>query len=83
MKLTNLFNRPGVQNKRLEKEPESTSALREKTTKTEGKTITGSKSHKHSASQSALVEETMQSTDVFEAPTHQEFANGRRSPSSS
>ncbi|GJT38637.1 hypothetical protein Tco_0938502 [Tanacetum coccineum] len=73
----------GSKRRRLGKEPESTSALREKTTKTEGKTITGSKSHKHSASQSALVEETMQSTDVFEAPTHQEFANGRRSPSSS
>ncbi|GJW67742.1 hypothetical protein Tco_0122166 [Tanacetum coccineum] len=58
------------------KEPESTSAPREKTINTAGKTITGSKTHKHSASQSALVEETMQSTDVFEAPTHQEFETG-------
>ncbi|GJT62799.1 hypothetical protein Tco_1006332 [Tanacetum coccineum] len=55
------------------KEPESTSAPREKTTTTAGKTTTGSKTHKQSASQSALVEETMQSTDVFEAPAHQEF----------
>ncbi|GJS66236.1 hypothetical protein Tco_0680800 [Tanacetum coccineum] len=36
----------------------------------------GSKTHKHSASQSAPVEETMQSTDVFEAPAHQEFETG-------
>ncbi|GKE85642.1 hypothetical protein Tco_1559384 [Tanacetum coccineum] len=55
------------------KEPESTSAPRETTTTTAGKTTTGSKTHKQSASQSAPVEETMQSTDVFEAPAHQEF----------
>ncbi|GJS91296.1 hypothetical protein Tco_1067050 [Tanacetum coccineum] len=36
-------------------------------------TTTGSKTHKQSASQSAPVEETMQTTDVFEAPAHQEF----------
>ncbi|GJY17805.1 hypothetical protein Tco_0389296 [Tanacetum coccineum] len=58
------------------KEPESTSAPREKTTTTAGKTTTGSKTHKQSASQSAPVEETMQSTDVFEAPAHQEFETG-------
>ncbi|GJQ97936.1 hypothetical protein Tco_0009075 [Tanacetum coccineum] len=60
----------GSKRRRLGKEPESTSALREKTTKTTGKTTTSSKTHKQSASQSALVEETMQSTDVFEAPAH-------------
>ncbi|GKG10965.1 hypothetical protein Tco_0342365, partial [Tanacetum coccineum] len=48
-------------------------ALREKTTTSAGKTTTGSKTHKQSASQSAPVKETMQSTDVFEAPAHQEF----------
>ncbi|GJR92644.1 hypothetical protein Tco_0264818 [Tanacetum coccineum] len=37
---------------------------------------TGSKTHKQSASQSAPVEETMQTTDVFEAPAHQEFKIG-------
>ncbi|GKA90221.1 hypothetical protein Tco_0812091, partial [Tanacetum coccineum] len=43
------------------------------TTTTAGKTTsTGSKTHKKSASQSAPVEETMQTTDVFEAPAHQE-----------
>ncbi|GJS07636.1 hypothetical protein Tco_0364432 [Tanacetum coccineum] len=36
----------------------------------------GSKTHKQSASQSAPVEETMQTTDVFEAPAHQEFEIG-------
>ncbi|GJV26123.1 hypothetical protein Tco_1378818 [Tanacetum coccineum] len=41
-----------------------------------GKTTTSSKTHKQSASQSAPVEETMQSTDVFEAPTHPEFETG-------
>ncbi|GJS79829.1 hypothetical protein Tco_0729710 [Tanacetum coccineum] len=57
----------GSKRRRSGKEPESTSAPREKTTTTAGKTTTGSKTHKQSASQSALVEETMQSTDVFEA----------------
>ncbi|GJS16606.1 retrovirus-related pol polyprotein from transposon TNT 1-94 [Tanacetum coccineum] len=62
--------------RRSGKEPESTSTPREKTTTTAGKTTTGSKTHKQSASQSAPVEETMQSTDVFEAPAHQEFETG-------
>ncbi|GJS87233.1 hypothetical protein Tco_0019003 [Tanacetum coccineum] len=39
-------------------------------------TTTGSKTHKQSASQSAPVKETMQTTDVFEAPAHQEFETG-------
>ncbi|GJR05599.1 hypothetical protein Tco_0528583 [Tanacetum coccineum] len=55
----------------------STSAPSETTTTTAGKTTTtGSKTHKQSASQSALVEEIMQTTDVFEAPAHQEFEIG-------
>ncbi|GJX26620.1 retrotransposon protein, putative, ty1-copia subclass [Tanacetum coccineum] len=66
----------GSKRRRSGKEPESTSALRETTTTTAGKTTTGSKTHKQSASQSAPVEETMQSTDVFEAPAHQEFETG-------
>ncbi|GJY84523.1 hypothetical protein Tco_0497899 [Tanacetum coccineum] len=66
----------GSKRRRSGKEPESTSAPREKTTTTAGKTTTGSKTHKQSASQSAPVEETMQSTDVFEAPAHQEFETG-------
>ncbi|GKE71224.1 hypothetical protein Tco_1529296, partial [Tanacetum coccineum] len=66
----------GSKRRRSGKEPESTSAPRETTTTTAGKTTTYSKTHKQSASQSAPVEETMQSTDVFEAPAHQEFETG-------
>ncbi|GJR78783.1 hypothetical protein Tco_0149568 [Tanacetum coccineum] len=66
----------GSKRRRSGKEPESTSAPREKTTTTAGKTTTGSKTHKQSASQSAPVEETMQSTEFFEAPAHQEFETG-------
>ncbi|GJR00381.1 retrovirus-related pol polyprotein from transposon TNT 1-94 [Tanacetum coccineum] len=51
----------------------TTSATNRNVTTTAGKTTTGSKTHKQSASQSAPVEETMQSTDVFDAPAHQEF----------
>ncbi|GKD34194.1 hypothetical protein Tco_1249703, partial [Tanacetum coccineum] len=60
----------GSKRRRSGKEPASTSALREMTTTTAGKTTIGSKTHKQSASQSTLVEETMQSTDVFKAPAH-------------
>ncbi|GKB69098.1 hypothetical protein Tco_0930510, partial [Tanacetum coccineum] len=49
---------------------------KETTTTIAGKTTTGSKTHKQSASQPAPVEETMQTTDVFEAPAHQEFETG-------
>ncbi|GJR08191.1 hypothetical protein Tco_0790843 [Tanacetum coccineum] len=67
----------GSKRRRSGKEPASTSAPSETTTTTAGKTTTtGSKTHKQSASQSALVEETMQTTDVFEAPAHQEFETG-------
>ncbi|GJX99686.1 hypothetical protein Tco_0356705 [Tanacetum coccineum] len=66
----------GSKRRRSGKEPASTSAPRETTTTIAGKTTTGSKTHKQSASQSALVDETMQSTDVFKAPTHQEFETG-------
>ncbi|GJY95412.1 hypothetical protein Tco_0511773 [Tanacetum coccineum] len=66
----------GSKSRRSRKEPESTSASREKPTTTAGKTTIGSKTHKQSASQSAPVEETMQSTEFFEAPAHQEFETG-------
>ncbi|GJW46834.1 hypothetical protein Tco_0078480 [Tanacetum coccineum] len=59
--------------RRSGKEPESTSAPRETTTTKAGKTTTGSKTHKQSASQSTPVEDTMKTTDVFEAHAHQEF----------
>ncbi|GJY53400.1 hypothetical protein Tco_0445064 [Tanacetum coccineum] len=67
----------GSKRRRSGKEPDSTSAPSETTTKTAGKTTsTGSKTHRKSASQSAPVEEAMQTTDVFEAPAHQEFETG-------
>ncbi|GJW93774.1 hypothetical protein Tco_0173446 [Tanacetum coccineum] len=66
----------GSKKRRSGKEPKSTSAPRKMTTTTAGKTTIGSKTHKHSASQYAPVEETMQSTDVFKAPAHQEFETG-------
>ncbi|GJY04015.1 hypothetical protein Tco_0369955 [Tanacetum coccineum] len=71
----------GSKRRRSEKEPESTSASREKTTTKARKTTTGSMTHKQSASQSALVEETMQSTEFFEAPAHQEFETAHQSAS--
>ncbi|GJY97364.1 hypothetical protein Tco_0514274 [Tanacetum coccineum] len=55
----------GSKRRRLGKEPESTSAPRETTTMTAGKTTTSSKTYKQSASQSAPVEEIMQYTDVL------------------
>ncbi|GJY62438.1 hypothetical protein Tco_0463095 [Tanacetum coccineum] len=67
----------GSKRRRSGKEPASSSAPRETITTTTGKTTTtGSKTHKQSASQSAPVEETMQTTNVFEAPAHQEFETG-------
>ncbi|GKF02145.1 hypothetical protein Tco_0029068, partial [Tanacetum coccineum] len=71
--LLDTYGDTGSKRRRSGNEPESTSALRETTTTTAGKTTTGSKTHKKSASQSALVEETMQSIDVFKAHAHQEF----------
>ncbi|GKD15410.1 hypothetical protein Tco_1199817, partial [Tanacetum coccineum] len=63
----------GSKRRRSGKEPAFTSAPSETTTTTAGKTTTtGSKTHKQSAS----VEETMQTTDVFEAPAHKEFETG-------
>ncbi|GKD92898.1 hypothetical protein Tco_1372735, partial [Tanacetum coccineum] len=47
-----------------------------KTTTIAEKNTTCSKTHKQSASQYASVEETMQSTKVFEAYAHQEFETG-------
>ncbi|GJV62485.1 hypothetical protein Tco_1473313, partial [Tanacetum coccineum] len=65
----------GSKRRRSGKEPSSTSAPSETTTKTAGKTTsTGSQTHKKSASQSAPVEEAMQPTDAGTA--EQEFDTG-------
>ncbi|GKG34854.1 hypothetical protein Tco_0437550, partial [Tanacetum coccineum] len=67
----------GSKRRRSGKEPASTSAPSETTTKTAGKTTsTGSKTHKKSASQSAPVEEAMQYTNVFEGSADQEYETG-------
>nr|GEV52453.1 copia protein [Tanacetum cinerariifolium] len=55
------------------KQPESTSALKEKASKTTGKSTEGSKSHQKIVSESAPTEEPMQTTQDLEEPLHQEF----------
>nr|GFB29009.1 hypothetical protein [Tanacetum cinerariifolium] len=54
-------------------EPESTSAPKEKATKTTGKSTQGSKSHQKTASKSAPVEEPVQTTQDLEETSCQEF----------
>nr|GFD10245.1 hypothetical protein [Tanacetum cinerariifolium] len=63
----------GSKRRREGKEPESTSALKEKATKTTGKSTQGSKSQQKTASESAPAEEPMQKTQDLEEPSHQEF----------
>nr|GEW39428.1 retrovirus-related Pol polyprotein from transposon TNT 1-94 [Tanacetum cinerariifolium] len=58
------------------KEPESTSAPKEKASKTSGKSTEGSKSHQKTSSESAPAEEPMQTTQDLEEPSHQEFEIG-------
>ncbi|GKE23804.1 hypothetical protein Tco_1435316 [Tanacetum coccineum] len=74
MEANNSINRSDIQRQLYQALVDA--APRETTTTTARKTTTGSKTHKQYASQSTLVEETMQSTDVFEAPEHQEFETG-------
>ncbi|GKB44560.1 hypothetical protein Tco_0889502 [Tanacetum coccineum] len=68
----------GSKRRRSGKEPASTSAPSETTTKENirNTTSTGSKTHTKSASQSAPVGEAMHSTDVFKGPADQEFETG-------
>ncbi|GKA30513.1 hypothetical protein Tco_0716818, partial [Tanacetum coccineum] len=65
----------GSKRRRARKEPESTSTLKEKTSKTTGKSTEVSKSHK-SADESTQAEETMQTAKDLEEPAHQEFKTG-------
>nr|GEW81429.1 hypothetical protein [Tanacetum cinerariifolium] len=64
----------GSKRRREEKEPESTSAPKEKATRTTGKSIQGLKYQQKTASDSAPAEELMQTTQDLEEPSHQEFA---------
>nr|GEW60503.1 gypsy/Ty3 retroelement polyprotein [Tanacetum cinerariifolium] len=63
----------GSKRRREGKEPESTSALKEKAIRTTGKSTQGSKSRQTSTSESATAEEPMQSTHDLEEPSHPEF----------
>nr|GEV86574.1 hypothetical protein [Tanacetum cinerariifolium] len=63
----------GSKRRREGNEPETTSAPKEKATKTTGKSTQGSKSHQKTTSESAPAEEPMQTTKDLEEPSHQEF----------
>ncbi|GJR70729.1 hypothetical protein Tco_0016794 [Tanacetum coccineum] len=62
----------GSKRRRARKEPESTSAPKEKTSKTTSKSTEGSKSYRKSVSESAQAKEPMHTTKDLEEPTHQE-----------
>ncbi|GJR64891.1 hypothetical protein Tco_0010956 [Tanacetum coccineum] len=66
----------GSKRRRAGKEPESTSAPKEKTSKTTGKSTNGSKSQHKSAGESAHTEEPMHTDKDLEEPAHQEFDIG-------
>ncbi|GJW43537.1 hypothetical protein Tco_0072336, partial [Tanacetum coccineum] len=66
----------GSKRRKFGKEPESTSAPKEKTSKTIGKSTKGSKSHHKSTSESTQVEEPMHAAKDLEEPAHQEFETG-------
>nr|GEU97918.1 hypothetical protein [Tanacetum cinerariifolium] len=62
--------------RRKRKEPESTSAPKEKATRTTGKSTQGSISQQRTASESGPAEEPLQTTHDLEEPSHQEFVTG-------
>ncbi|GJU55604.1 hypothetical protein Tco_1229318 [Tanacetum coccineum] len=62
----------GSKRRRAGKEPESTSAPKEKTSKTSGKSYEGSKFQHKTAGESAQTEEPMDTTKDLEEPAHQE-----------
>nr|GFB53510.1 hypothetical protein [Tanacetum cinerariifolium] len=66
----------GSKRRREGKEPESTSAPKEKATRTTGKSTQGSKSQQRTASEFAPAEEPLQTTHDLEEPSHQEFETG-------
>nr|GEU48989.1 retrovirus-related Pol polyprotein from transposon TNT 1-94 [Tanacetum cinerariifolium] len=66
----------GSKRRREEKEPELASALKEKATRTTGKSTQGFKSRQTSASESATAKEPMQTTHVMKEPSHPEFETG-------
>ncbi|GJU17415.1 hypothetical protein Tco_1145381 [Tanacetum coccineum] len=66
----------GSKRRRAGKEPESTIAPKEKTSKSSGKSKEGSKSHHTSTGNSAQAEEPIHAFEDLEEPTHQEFDTG-------
>ncbi|GKB44979.1 hypothetical protein Tco_0889921 [Tanacetum coccineum] len=66
----------GSKRRRARKEPELTSAPKEKTSKSLGKSKEGSKSHHTSTGKSTQVEEPIHADEDLEEPTHQEFDTG-------
>ncbi|GJZ96241.1 hypothetical protein Tco_0668575 [Tanacetum coccineum] len=66
----------GSKRRRAGKEPESTSAPKEKTSKSTGKSKEGSKSHQKSTGKSAQAEEPIHADEDLEEPAHQEFDTG-------
>ncbi|GKF74415.1 hypothetical protein Tco_0220747, partial [Tanacetum coccineum] len=58
------------------KEPESTSAPKDKTSKSTGSSKEGSKSKTRSTGKSAQAEEQVHTVKDLEEPTHQEFETG-------
>nr|GEZ41952.1 hypothetical protein [Tanacetum cinerariifolium] len=66
----------GSKRRREGKEPESTSAPKDNSSKTTVKFTEGSKSHQKTASEFEPAEEPMQTTQDLEEPSHQEFETG-------
>ncbi|GJS50188.1 hypothetical protein Tco_0600309 [Tanacetum coccineum] len=66
----------GSKRRRAGKEPESTSAPKEKTSKSSGKCKEGSKSHQKSTGKSAQAEEPIYANKDLEELAHQEFDTG-------
>ncbi|GKB39386.1 hypothetical protein Tco_0884328 [Tanacetum coccineum] len=66
----------GSKRRRDGKEPESTSAPKEKTSKSSGKSKKGSKYHHMSIGKSAQAEEPIYADEDLEGPAHQEFNTG-------
>ncbi|GJX48057.1 hypothetical protein Tco_0273247 [Tanacetum coccineum] len=66
----------GSKRRRAGKEPESTSAPKEKTSKSTGKSKEGSKSHQTSTGKSAQAEEPIHADKDLEEPAHQDIDTG-------
>ncbi|GJU38490.1 hypothetical protein Tco_1191447 [Tanacetum coccineum] len=66
----------GSKRRRAGKEPESTSAPKEKTSKASGKSTKGSKSHHKSAGESTQAKEPINTAKDLKEPAHQEFETG-------